>query len=349
MANEATATNNTGLSPEVEAAMHATFGISTPPAKGTPPDPDAGEVEIKVEGEEEIPPTTRDKESEKVVPLARIKDRLDKQRGEVEGILTQAQQRHAEADAREARIAKAEKTLKEREEILEILDSGDPAEYFARTKKDPREFLERLARSGEQGAKDTSRLTKLERETQDLREKLAQKEQAERENGKRETQAEMDRRHAALRQQADQNFIAQISPDTHPHLTEKYDEREVVDLARRVLSEVVGTDAKGNPVSRAAAFEMRYGKLPDDAMVASFLETREAERKATRATAGWTKKEKTTPADKPTISPRPKERASARPIPNDTRPQPSNLSQEEIDRQSVAILEAAIRNSKKEE
>lgn len=340
-----------GLSPEIASAMNSVFGA--PKTEAAPPGDaaaaDDGSVDVEVPSGDETASKEEKPEDVKIVSLSRVRDRIEKQRVEAEHILAEAQRRVEATEAREKRIADAERTLREREELIAILDSGDPAEYFARTKRDPREFLERLARSGQPEARDTSRLTKLEREAEDLRKELLRVQQEKQAQDKQETEAQRAARHAALRREADEKFVALISPETHPHLTEAYTANEVPAIARSVLSEIVGTDAKGNPVSRVRAYEMAYGHLPDDATIASYLEEREKSRQQAKAQGGGWKK-KTTAADKPTVAPRPAKIPPSRSISTDSRPRASgNLPQEELDRQSIEILEAALKNKKKEE
>jgi hypothetical protein len=93
---------------------------------------------------------------------------------------------------------------------------------------------------------------------------------------------------------------------------------------------------------------MRYGTYPDDATVAGYLESVVKERRESRAKSAWGRGTKrTTAADNPAIQPRPRPRAErTRSIETDGRSHPSKTTQEEIDRQSIAILEAAMKNKK---
>lgn len=290
-------------------------------------------------------------ETEKPAVDERVSKRiLAAQRAEMRA----AQQRREIEDQRKALEAERA-AVKELAQLAEQAKAAkmSPSKLLELSGLSPKEFLETLATEHEpdkvaeratQGVK--SELDKLREEVETLRkEREAEAQRAE--------QAKVE---AAIREN-EQQFVNLVleKGDGLPHL-QNLTERALVRRAFEALNETVGHDDKGKPITRNEAFFAQHDRFPTDDEIAEFLEHQLAEEAAetlsarrarlanaaTKASeAGTMGETRAAPQDSRGQSPRTlTARAAA------TRPTPKKeMTQEEMDEESLKILRAAVRKA----
>lgn len=256
-----------------------------------------------------------------------------------------AAEQRAELRAQQQQIEAKQRDLDAREKRIKLIED-DPIRFFEEWKADPKVFLEKLA--GEYKpenvvAKKVDSLEKQLAEERAAREKL----QAETEHKTKAAQADAAWKEASG---AFVNFVA-ASAEKYPHLVEEFTEQQATDEAFAALSEVIGKDANGEPVTRAEAYRIQYGDYPGNDTVAEYLDSIAKQRIEGRQKAGWRKppatpSEGATPGDPKPASP--VNGASPRTLTSrdsSTRASaPKQWSQEAADEESLRILEAALRS-----
>jgi hypothetical protein len=290
----------------------------------------------------------------KEVPAAAESEPKDKGVSDRIAAAMKAEKRAAELRAKNER---KEKELGEREAALKptaeeiALFQDDPAAFIAKkgwTEKQVASFLDKLAGTYKPEAVAEKKLTTLEQELADVKAKLAAKEQAE-EAAKLTAQ----QRHAES--EAGKAFIGHIVSDVqkYPHLTEVYaNDAEVVAAGFEVLTQIVGKDAEGKPVTRVQAFMAQHGRGPTDQELAEHLDAVAKAKIEARSKASWRQGsaanqagqaasgESKVPQAKGT-SPRTISRADT--SIRAAAPRSAAWSQEQADEESLRILERAMK------
>lgn len=256
-------------------------------------------------------------------------------------------------ERRKKELEEREGKLSPRESDLELFEK-DPAAFVAKKNWTPAQvadFLDKLAGNVQPEALTEKKLSAQEQRIADLEAKLAAKEKAEEERVQTTQQRQIEA-------EAGKGFIDHIvsTVDKYPHLTEVYaNDAEVVAAGFAVLTEVIGRSADGKPVTRVQAFEAKHGRGPTDQELAEHLDAVAKAKIEARSTASWRKgtaanqagqaasgESKEVPPVNGT-SPRTLSRADTSTRAAAPRPSGGELSQEEKDAQSIAILEKAMR------
>lgn len=249
------------------------------------------------------------------IAAARSREALRRERDEVEA-------RARELASREARIRLIEE---------------DPVRFFEETKTDPREFLSKLAGETDPTKLVEKKITAIEAE---LRRERAERQRIEHavEQRARAVAAEGDWQHAT------KVFVEHVTTNAEkfPNLVEEFTDAEAVQEAFSALSEVVGHDRSGQPVTRAEAYKIQFGEYPDDDTIAEFLDERAKARLEAREKSVWRKRTGQETAKTP-----PDHRGSPRTLTSRTGSQkgsgPRAWSQEAADEESLRLLRGAIR------
>jgi len=316
----------------LEEAARQVFGETEAPAE--PAEAEAAPVEeSKEEPPEEAKPL--DRVSARIVAAKRAEAKVEKARLELRAEKDAIAKQKADLDAREKRVALIEE---------------DPVRFFEEWKKDPKEFLEKLAGTYKPESVAVKKADAAEARIAELEQKLAAREAAQSEAEQR-AQAE----HAW--KSASQSFIFHVETNAmkYPHLVEEFNEAEATDLAFRELSAVVAHDEQGRPVTRVQAYFAEHGTYPDDEVVADYLDKLAKQRIEARQQSVWRKRGESAPsASQAAPSGEPK----AVPSVKGTSPRtltsreasqkaaaPKPWSQEAADEESMRILEAALRKA----
>lgn len=233
-------------------------------------------------------------------------------------------------------IEKRTKDLEEREAKLKLIEE-DPVRYFEETKADPKAFLHKLVGANDPAKLVDKKLTSLEQELRTEREARQKAEQ-------QATLASQARHVEAAWRESTKAFVEHVTTNAEkfPNLVEEFTDAEAVDAAFRALTEVVGHDRSGQPVTRAEAYKIQFGEYPDDDTIAEFLDERAKARLEAREKSVWRKRTGQETAKTP-----PDHRGSPRTLTSRTGSQkgsgPRAWSQEAADEESLRLLRGAIR------
>lgn len=319
-------TDTTAFTPEVIAEV---FGDQAPPAEASTPEakgpPPAAEPEPKESG---------------------VSDRI--------AAALKAEKKAAELRAKNER---KEKELGEREAALKptvddvALFQEDPAAFIAKkgwSQKQVGEFLDKLAGTYKPEAVADKKLTTLEQELADVKARLAAKERAE------ET-AKLTVQQRQAEAEAGKAFIGHIVSDVakYPHLTEVFaNDAEVVAAGFEVLTQIIGKDAEGKPVTRVQAFTAQHGRAPTDQELAEHLDAVAKAKIEARSKASWRQGSAANKAGQAAsgetkvpqangTSPRTLSRADT--SIRAAAPRSASWSQEQADEESLRILERSMK------
>lgn len=178
----------------------------------------------------------------------------------------------AELAATRAEIEKAQADLAEAKRLAESVKAAkmSPSKALELLGLSPKDFLETLATENEPGSIAAREVAKEAEERQKLKSELdALKAQL----TARDQQVEQAR-NEERRKNTEVAFVEKIEKNAakYPHLVEEYTPDETVREGYRVLSEIVGYDDRGQPVTRREAFKAEHGEEPSDEDVADYLE-----------------------------------------------------------------------------
>ena len=262
-----------------------------------------------------------------------------------------AQQERENLRLKEKEISDRESALKPTAEDIRLFEE-DPAKFIAKkgwTQKQVGEFLDKLAGNVQPEAVNEKKLTEQDQRIKELEDKLAAKEHA-------EESAKLSAQHQQAQEEAGKVFIEHIvsAVDKYPHLTEVYaNDAEVVAAGFAVLTQIIGRDRDGKPVSRVQAFEAQHGRGPTDQELAEHLDSLAKAKIEARTTASWRKgvttnqarqaasgESKEVPPVKGT-SPRTLSRADT--SQRAAAPRNADWSQEKADEESLAIFSKAMK------
>lgn len=255
-----------GLTPETAAIVARVFGEEAPAADDAPA-PDAPATEAPAEATP-APAPEEPKMSARVLAARRSEERA-------------ARERAALAEQKAA-LASKEAELAEMTKIAELAKAAksSPSKVLELLGYEPKTFLETLANENEPAAvaaraveQERAEREKLKAEIDDLRKTLETTRQA-------ETQA----KNARLAAQAEEAFVEHVAAkaDVYPNLVEQFTPEEIVRESYRILTEVIGHDGKGRPVTRLEAYRAEHKKDPEDEEIAEYLESEAMKRAESR-------------------------------------------------------------------
>jgi len=315
------------------AAAAEVWKDSNPPAEETIPVVDGAPVAETAP--EEKPAAEAPKEDRVAARIAAAK------RAE----LTAARERET-AKTERAQLESKQKELDAREKRIKVIEE-DPVRFFEEFKQDPKTFLDKLAGEYKPENVQAKELRALQDEVARLQE--------------RETKRETEQQTAAQRAKADdawkaasEQFLAHVDDgaEKYTHLVAEFTQAEASDLAFKVLTETVGHDAGGRPISRAQAYYAEHGSYPDDDVVAEHLDKLAKERVEARSKSGWrSRSESAKPSSElpsgdskpvPPVSGMSPRTLKARDASTRAAP-PKTWTQEAADEESLRILSAAMR------
>lgn len=323
-------TESTPVAPTLEQVAAEVWGsdASTSPAAGEPEKLD-GSVEVKA------PESPKDPKDERVgsriAAAKKAEQRAERERIEIRQQKEAQERRQTELDARE-------KTLRLIEE--------DPVRFFEVAKVDPKKFLDKLAGDYKPENLTNKELADLRAEVTQLREQATQRDQA---TQQAQARAQAD----GAWKEASASFVAHVGEqaEKYPHLTEEFTEDQATEKAYEVLTETVGRDAQGRPISRAEAYRRQYGEYPDHDVVAEYLDALAKQSIESRSKSAWRKRgDGAAPAGQahgetkpvpPVKGTSPRTLTSRDASQRSAAPKP--WSQEAADEESIRILEAAFR------
>lgn len=326
---DAAKTTTAEASPFSPEAIAEVFGDSATPTES--PATEAKEAPPAAESEPKEKPV-----SDRIAAALKAEKRAAELRAENE-------RKQKDLDAREAAMKPTA------EEIT--LFQEDPAAFIAKkgwTEKQVASFLDKLAGTYKPEAVADKKLTTLEQELAEVKAKLAAKEKAE-EDAKKSVQQRQ------IEAEAGKSFIEHIVSDVakYPHLTEVYaNDDEVVAAGFAVLTQIIGNDAEGKPVTRVQAFRAQHGRGPTDQELAEHLDSVAKAKIEARSKASWRQGsaanqagqaasgESKVPQAKGT-SPRTISRADT--SIRAAAPRSAAWSQEQADEESLRILERAMK------
>lgn len=256
--------------------------------------------------------------------IAAEKAAVDAQRGEVGEL---------------AKLAEAVKAAK-----------GSPSKALELLGLSPKEFLETLATEHEPEAIAKRAVEGTLTEVQKLQARIDAMEKADADRQKHARMREAD----AQAQAAGSGFLEFVATNAekYPSLVDTMGPQEIVNAGFACLHEVLGKDARGNPVTRLDAYLAEHGKPPDDDEIAEFLETQAKPRAQARSEWRTRIGKNAPPASMATPS------VDVRATQMDRGPSPRTLtsraasekaaaaptwSQEAADAESLRIIEAAFR------
>jgi hypothetical protein len=337
MDEQTTTTETTAAVPEpsLEELAATLFKADEPVAEGTAPaepsEPSDKPAEVAPEPAAEKP---QERVAKRIAAAARIEARNAQERAELRAQREAIEKANAELEAKLARY-----------KILE----EDPVKAFEELRIDPKTFLERLA--GEQAPDNVlaKKLATLEAELK-----------AEREARIRETETVKQRaaREAAEAtwREASQTFVQFVgeSAEKYPHLTAEFTEAEAVAEAERSLMEIVELE-DGRRMPRTEAYFLQFGEYPDNDVIAEHLDKLAQARVQAREQSAWRKRGQSAPnGSEPLQNGEPN--AAAPQVNRGTSPRtltsraasekataPKQKTQEEIDAESIRILQGAIK------
>jgi hypothetical protein len=324
-AAQTTTTTETGpFTPEIVADV---FGPEAAEAqaealKGAPPAPESEPKEKPV--------------SDRIAAALKAEKRAADLRAENE-------RKQKDLDAREAAMKPTA------EEIA--LFQEDPAAFIAKkgwTEKQVASFLDKLAGTYKPEAVADKKLTTLEQELAEVKAKLAAKEKAEEDARKSVQQRQIEA-------EAGKSFVEHIVSDVakYPHLTEVYaNDDEVIAAGFAVLTQIIGNDADGKPVTRVQAFMSQHGRGPTDQELAEHLDSVAKAKIEARTKASWRKGNAANQAGQaasgeskvpPVNGTSPRTLSRADTSTRAAAPRKTEWSQEQADEQSLAILQKAMK------
>lgn len=190
-----------------------------------------------------------------------------------------AEQQRLQMQAENRRIADANAQLDAREKRIKLIED-DPVRFFEEFKSDPKTFLEKLAGEHKPENVASKKLSAVEQELKDLKDQLANRDAA----------AVQAQNEGAWKVACDR-FISHVGEqaEKYPHLTNEFTEDQATQLAHSVLTEVVGRDAGGRPVTRSQAYFRENGVYPDHDVIAEHLDGIAKARVEARTNSPWRK------------------------------------------------------------
>ena len=318
------------VGPTLEEAVVSVFGPQDEPVAAEPAKEEAT-AEPANDAPAEEPKA--DKVGARIAAAKRAEQKAERERIEIRQAREQQERRNAELDAREKRLR---------------LIEDDPVKFFEEFKADPKTFLDKLAGEYKPENVVTKKLSAVEEELQRVKTELAQRDVATR-------QAQARAQADSAWKDASASFIAHVGEqaDKYPSLTEAFTEDQATEKAFSVLTEVVGRDRDGSPITRTEAYRRQFGEYPDHDVVAEYLETLAKQELEARSKSAWRKRgESAEPASKAALN------GDSRSVPmvkgtsprtlssrdtNQRASAPKPWSQEAADEESIRILEAAFR------
>lgn len=274
-----------------------------------------------------------DKVGQRLAAAKRAEQKAERERMELRQAREQHEKRQAELDAREKKLRLIEE---------------DPVKFFEEFKADPKTFLDKLAGDYKPENVATKKLTAVEEELQRLKAEIAQRDEAARQSQSRAQANDAWK-------QASAAFIEHVGAqaDRYPNLTNEMSEEQATELAYSVLTQVVGRDPDGTPVTRSEAYRREHGEYPDHDVVAEYLDSIAKQRVEARQKSAWRKQgesadlaSKATPNGDSKVVPTVKGTSPRTLSSRDTNQRaaaPKPWSQEAADEESIRILEAALR------
>lgn len=237
-----------------------------------------------------------------------------------------------------AQIEAHARQLAAREAKIRLIEE-DPVRFFEETKADPKAFLVKLAGKNSPEEKSKAVEKKIDAVAAEL-----EKERNERIRLQQEARLrELDSTSRVAADQASQAFVAHVTEhaERFPHLVEEYTDRDAVQAAWSVLTEIVGQDRAGKPVTRSEAYRAKYGEYPDDDVIAEYLDQQAKARIEARQKSPWRRGNGKTGATSPPANRGPHTLTSRSASQRGSGPKP--WSQEDADEESLRILRAAFK------
>lgn len=259
--------------PSFDDVIEQVFGPSEPaPANdvtGGTPAPAANDTDPPKKADEATP-AKEDRVAARIVAAKRAEAKTAAERRDLITLRETQERRQAELDAREKRLRLVEE---------------DPIRAFEELKIDPKTFLEKL--SGEYKPENVvaKKADALEAKVAELEKRLADKDTA------AQREAASIKADTAWKEAAT-SFISHVGEkaDAYPHLTEEFTEDQATDLAFTVLTEVVGADERGKPLTRSEAYFREHGVYPDHEVIAEYLDGIAKARVEARTKSAWRKR-----------------------------------------------------------
>lgn len=248
--------------PTLEQVVSQVFRENAPAAPAEAAEPAAPAVEPAKD-------PVAERASTRILAAQRAEMRAAKVRAEI------AAQR-AEVDSQRAEVAEHLKTA----EAIKAAKLS-PSKALELLGMDAKTFLESLATEHEPDAVARRAVEGTQTELQKLQSEIAAM--------KAERAAEVQQRIVAQRRQTTQQggevFLDYVAANAaqYPNLVDAMTPDEIVNEGFAALDEVIGKDARGNPVTRLQAFQAEHGKPPDDSEIAEFLEYRATPRAQARS------------------------------------------------------------------
>jgi hypothetical protein len=261
-----------------------------------------------------------------------------------------AERERLDLKAKQDELTKLKADLDAREAEQKLIDE-DPVKYFELKKLGTaaiKAHLEKIAGTFEPEKVADQKLSGLEKELADLKAELK----------RRDDDAAMtvrQREQAELEKEAGSVFIEHVTAaaDKYPNLTAEFTEGEAIDLAFRELNAIVGKDSQGRPVTRAQAYEAEHGELPDNDVIAEYLDALAKQRIDARSKTAWRKRGEAPQARQadpngdqnsaPPVKGTSPRTLSSRDTSQRAAAPKAAWSQEAADEESLRILEAAYR------
>lgn len=319
--------------PSLAEVVESVFGPQDKPVEPVKADEPAKEEPAKETPADE---PKLDKVGQRLAAAKRAEQKAERERLELKQAREQHEKRQADLDAREKKLRLIEE---------------DPVKFFEEFKADPKTFLDKLAGEYKPENVATKKLTAVEEELQRLKSELAQRTEAEKQAIAR---ANAD----SAWKSASAEFVSFVGSqaEKYPHLTEEFTDQQATDMAYSVLTEVVGKDPDGTPVTRSEAYRRDHGVYPDHEVVAEYLNDVAKQRLEAKAKSAWRKPgdgaelaSKATPSGDskavPTVKGTSPRTLSSRDT-NQRAAAPKPWTQEGADEESLRILEAALRKGR---
>lgn len=229
--------------------------------------PETAETEPATETQAKDP--KEDRVATRITIAKRAEQKSERERIELKQLRDAQDKRQAEQDAREKKLKLVEE---------------DPVKFFEVYGVDPKVFLDKLAGDYKPENVATKKLTAVEEKVQRLEAEIAQRDEA--------TKQAAARAHGdSAWKAASADFIAFVGEqsDKYPHLTEEFTEDQATEMAYSMLTEVLGKDSDGTPVTRSEAYRREHGVYPNHEAVAEYLNDIAQKRVEARSKSAWRK------------------------------------------------------------
>lgn len=259
-------------------------------------------------------------------------------------------QERAELKAERETIEREKAQIAAERKRYELL-AEDPVKAFEVLGIEPKTFLEKLAGEHAPENVQAKKLAALEAELTALREERTREHET-----AKQRELRLQSEHAWT--EASAGFVKHVEAgaERFPHLVAEYSEHEAVAAAERALLEVVGYDDKNQPVTRAEAYRIQFGDYPDNDAIAEYLDQQAKARSEARQNSAWRARGQSANSASQAVSPgdpnpaaHPVKGSSPRTLTSRAASEKAaapkgQRTQEEIDAESIRILQSAFRD-----